>query len=94
MAFADGKANHHDIKKPHWRCEVWIGGGVCGMTETYAGLSNEEIDWIEKMVHSTNEEWNPIYNDTIRGTVDQLIASLRVSRSRETQQPTTKNTGV
>jgi hypothetical protein len=32
MALADGKAYYHDLKEPHWRCELWIGSGVCGKT--------------------------------------------------------------
>jgi len=32
MRFVSGAEPHHDIKVPHWRCELWIGGGVCGAT--------------------------------------------------------------
>lgn len=32
MVYADGTAPYHDIKHPHYRCELWIGGGVCGAT--------------------------------------------------------------
>lgn len=32
MVFADGTQPHHDLKYPHYRCELWIGGGVCGKT--------------------------------------------------------------
>lgn len=30
MVLADGTEHYHDRKTPHWRCEVWVGGGVCG----------------------------------------------------------------
>ena len=32
MNFVDGGAPEHDVKVPHWRCEVWVGRGVCGAT--------------------------------------------------------------
>jgi hypothetical protein len=32
MVYADGMEHYHDIKIPHYRCELWIGGGVCGAT--------------------------------------------------------------
>jgi hypothetical protein len=32
MTYADGMELYHDLKHPHWRCELWIGSGVCGAT--------------------------------------------------------------
>ncbi len=32
MTYADGMEDYHDLKTPHWRCELWIGSGVCGAT--------------------------------------------------------------
>lgn len=32
MRFVSGTEPHHNIKVPHWRCELWVGGGVCGAT--------------------------------------------------------------
>lgn len=32
MVYADGKKPYHDLKTPHWRCELWVGGGECGTT--------------------------------------------------------------
>lgn len=32
MVLADGKAHYHDRREPHWRCELWVGSGVCGQT--------------------------------------------------------------
>ena len=36
MVYADGTQPHHDEKRPHWRCELWVGGGVCGATMSVA----------------------------------------------------------
>ena len=36
MNFVDGGAPEHDVKEPHWRCEMWVGGGVCGRTMSEA----------------------------------------------------------
>jgi hypothetical protein len=36
MVYADGKAPYHDLKHPHWRCELWVGSGVCGATRPYS----------------------------------------------------------
>lgn len=36
MNFVDGTAPEHDVKEPHWRCECWIGSGVCGRTMSVA----------------------------------------------------------
>jgi hypothetical protein len=30
MDYADGTKPYHDQRTPHWRCEMWVGGGVCG----------------------------------------------------------------
>lgn len=32
MTYADGMEHYHDLKYPHWRCELWVGSGVCGAT--------------------------------------------------------------
>lgn len=32
MVYASGTEDCHDLAAPHWRCELWVGGGVCGQT--------------------------------------------------------------
>ncbi len=37
MVYANGKEHYHDRRDPHWRCELWIGSGVCGAMRDMSG---------------------------------------------------------
>lgn len=42
MTYADGKEPHHDLRHPHWRCELWVGSGVCGATRPFTNQETED----------------------------------------------------
>lgn len=42
MVYADGTRGYHDSDAPAWRCELWVGGGVCGATRPLADADAKE----------------------------------------------------
>ncbi len=51
MVLASGKEHYHDVKVAHWRCELWVGSGVCGQTRLIHA-DGEGVSPVERMAET------------------------------------------